>query len=177
MCCCFPWDSIVSHAVWMIYLFTQYTEHLTERLQCLLKCIVCYHSSMRLILYPLSLYSTATQNYWRCGQREPPPTRKFALAIPICWYLKTLKLALPPMRNIKFALHPTQNPNRSQWNIGCVGSQTQNFRVRHVHFMLFVSISFTLAIQRERSFQWNMGFSITHEVDMIGGIMLPSYRF
>ena len=31
-------------------------------------------------------------------------------------------------------------------------------RVRHVHFMLFVSISFALGSQRERVFQWNMGF-------------------
>ena len=29
--------------------------------------------------------------------------------------------------------HPTQNPNASQWNIGCVEYQTQNFRVGHVH--------------------------------------------
>ena len=31
-------------------------------------------------------------------------------------------------------------------------------RVGHVHFMLFVSNSFALGSQRERSFQWNMGF-------------------
>ena len=45
--------------------------------------------------------------------------------------------------------HPTQNPNASQWNIGCVGSQTQNFRVGHVHFMFFVLISFAFGTQRE----------------------------
>ena len=88
----------------------------------------------------LSLYSTVTQNYWRWGQSEfsrwaAHQTRKFALAIPTCWYLKTLKFALPPTRNIKFALPPTQNPNASQWNIGCVGSPMQNFCVGHVHFM------------------------------------------
>ena len=48
------------------------------------------------------------------------PMQKFTLAIPTCWYLKTLKLALPPMRNIKFAFPSTQNPNASKWNIGCV---------------------------------------------------------
>ena len=57
------------------------------------------------------------------------------------------------MRNIQFALPPTQNPNTSQWNIGC------NFRVGHVHFMLFVLISFALVTQREPSLQWNMGLS------------------
>ena len=36
-----------------------------------------------------------------------------------------------------FSPHPMQNPNTSQWNIGCVGYQTQNFCVGHVHFMFF----------------------------------------
>ena len=38
--------------------------------------------------------------------------------------------------------HLTQNPNASQWNIGCVGFQTQNVQFGHVHLMLFVLISF-----------------------------------
>ena len=81
----------------------------------------------------LSLYSTATQ--------------KFSLAIPTCWYPKTLKFALPPTQILKFALPPTRNPNASQWNIGCVGSQTQIPGVGHVHFIFFVSISFALGSQ------------------------------
>ena len=40
-----------------------------------------------------------------------------------------------------------QNPNASQWNIGSVGSPTQNFRIGHVHFMFFVLISFALVTQ------------------------------
>ena len=40
-----------------------------------------------------------------------------------------------------------RNPNASQWNIGCVGSQTQISHVGHVHFIFFVSISFALASQ------------------------------
>ena len=63
--------------------------------------------------------------------------QKFALAIPKCWYLKMLKFALPP----------TGNPNASQWNIGCIGSQTQISCVGHVHFIFFVSISFALGSQ------------------------------
>ena len=47
-------------------------------------------------------------------------------------------------KNAKFALPPTQNPNASQCNIGCVGSQTQIICVGHVHFILFVSILFVL---------------------------------
>ena len=61
---------------------------------------------------------------------------------------------------VSFALGDAKNlqtPNASQWNIGCVGYQTQKLRIGHVHFMLFVSISFALGSQRKRSFQWNMG--------------------
>ena len=110
-------------------------------------------------LYKLSLYSTATQTFakFRIGGsvQSKPPTRNFALGIPTCWYLKTLKFVLPPTGNIKFALPPNANPNAGQWNIG---SPTQNLHVGHVHFMLFVLISFALVTQREPSLQWNMGF-------------------
>ena len=62
--------------------------------------------------------------------------------IPTCWYLRTLKFALPPTQILKCALPQTRNPNASQWNIGCVGFQAQHYCIGHVHFMLFVSISF-----------------------------------
>ena len=45
------------------------------------------------------------------------------------------------------AFPPMRNPNASQWNIGCVGSQTQISRVGHVHLIFFVSISFALGSQ------------------------------
>ena len=85
------------------------------------------------------------QNYWRWGQCEfsprwrAHPMRKFALAIPTCCYLKTLKLCLTPNAKHKICVTPTQNPNASQWNIGCVGSPTQHFCVGHVDFMCFFS--------------------------------------
>ena len=47
-----------------------------------------------------------------------------------------------------------------QWNIGDVGSPTQSFRVGHVHFMLFMSISFASGTQRQLVFQWNMGYRV-----------------
>ena len=72
---------------------------------------------------------------------------------------KNAKFALSPTRNIKFVLPRTQLPSASQWNIGCVGSLMQNCRVGHVHFMLFVLISFALVTQRESSLQWNMGLT------------------
>ena len=62
-----------------------------------------------------------------------PQCHNFALGVPTCWYLQTLKFALPPM----------QNPSTSQWNIGYVGSPTQN-----------------LFTQREPSLQWNVGLRI-----------------
>ena len=70
-----------------------------------------------------------------------PPTPQFCVR-----YTNMLvsKNALPPTPNLKFAFHPTQNPNANQWNIGCVGSQTQISRVGHVHFMC---ISFALGSQ------------------------------
>ena len=51
-------------------------------------------------------------------------------------------------------------PNASQWNIVCVGSPGVGAHVGHVHFMLFVSISFALGTQPEPSFQWNVGFKL-----------------
>ena len=57
------------------------------------------------------------------------------------------KNALPPTPNLKFAFPPTQNPNASQWNMGCVGSKTQISCVGHVHSIFFVSISFALGSQ------------------------------
>ena len=51
-----------------------------------------------------------------------------------------------------FSHHPMQDPNASPWNIGCVGLQTQNPCIGHVHFMLFVSISFAFGSKRKRSF-------------------------
>ena len=58
--------------------------------------------------------------------------------------MQTLKFVSPLTQNLKFALALTQNPNASQWYIGCVGSPTQKSCVGHVHFMLFVSILFPM---------------------------------
>ena len=75
----------------------------------------------------------------------------FTLAIPTCWYLKTLKFALPP----------TPTPNTCRWNIGGIGSPMQNSRVYNVDFMLFVSLSLALGSQHKHNFQWNMGLNTT----------------
>ena len=52
-----------------------------------------------------------------------------------CWRYQHVGI-FEPTQNVKFASAPTQNPNASQWNIGCIGCPTQNFHVGHVHFML-----------------------------------------
>ena len=74
------------------------------------------------------------------------------LGIPTCWYLKTLKFALPPTRTIKYALPPMPTTNASQWNIDGVGSPMRRAGVGHEHFMLFVSISFALGGQCKHDF-------------------------
>ena len=50
-------------------------------------------------------------------------------------------------------------PNASRWNIGRVGSPRVGAHIGHVHFIFFVSISFTLGSQRERNSRWNMGLT------------------
>ena len=64
-----------------------------------------------------------------------PQCHNFALEIPTYWYLKMRKFAFFPTPNLKFVLPPERNPNASQWNIRCVGYQTQISHVGHVHFM------------------------------------------
>ena len=116
--------------------------------------------------YLFSLYSTATQNTWHRGLAlgNAPDVRILRGGyqhVGILEPTQTLKFASPPTQNLKFALALTQNPKTSQWNIGCVGSPTQKSCVGHVYFMLFVSISFALAMgsQHKRHSQWNMGFN------------------
>ena len=83
-----------------------------------------------------------------------PPTREFCIRYTNMLVSRNVKT---PDAKPKICVTPTQNPNASQWNIGCVGYQTQHFRVGHVHFMFFVLISFAFVSQRKPSFQWNMG--------------------
>ena len=92
--------------------------------------------------FGLSLYSMGCKNMRILSLRWlSPPMRNLVLGIPTCWYLKTLKFALPPTQILKFALPPTRNPNTSQLNIGCFGSQTQSFRIGHVH-IIFLGVEF-----------------------------------
>ena len=81
-----------------------------------------------------------------------PQCFNFALGIPTCWYLKMREFPLHLMPNLN--LPPTRNPNASQWNIGCLGSQMQISRVGHVHLSFFMLISFAL----DSVFEWNMDY-------------------
>ena len=65
--------------------------------------------------------------------------------------------------------HLMQNTNESQWNIGCVGFQTQNSCVGHVNFMSFGSILFALGSQGKHSFQWKMGLSFNYNSRVMFG--------
>ena len=54
---------------------------------------------------------------WRWAM---PPTPEFCVGdtnMLVSWSQRN------PTQNLKFAFYPTLNPNASQWNIGCVGSQ------------------------------------------------------
>ena len=72
-----------------------------------------------------------------------------------------------PLGDANFSYPPTQNLNASQWNIGCVGFQTQIFCVGHVHFMFFVLISFAFGGQRKPSFQWNLGLRPSEKSELL----------
>ena len=82
---------------------------------------------------------------WRWAM---PPTPEFCVGdtnMLVSWSQhKPLNLRNPQRQTLKFAFPPKPNPNASQWNIGCVGFQTQIFCVGHVHFIFCVSISFAL---------------------------------
>ena len=97
----------------------------------------------------LNLYSTSTRkhSHWAVALGNIPNTQRDG---PSSWYLKTLK----------FALSPTQTPNANRWNIVYADPLAFGPRVGHVHFMLFVSISFALGTQHKPVFEWNMGFRI-----------------
>ena len=42
-----------------------------------------------------------------------------------------------PTPNLKFVLDPTQNPDASQWNIGCMGPNAKCWRWPCIYFFFF----------------------------------------
>ena len=94
----------------------------------------------------LSLYSTAMQNQSRWGLalvKTPNATILHWRYQHVGIQKVNAKLARPNAKLCRPNAKPGR-PNASQWNIGCVGSPGIGARVAHVHFMLFVSISFVL---------------------------------
>ena len=81
---------------------------------------------------------------------------------------KNPKICVTPNMNAKICVTPTPTPNPSRWNIRGVWSPTRGAGVGHVHFMLFVSISFVLGTQREHYFQWNTGLNCPKVKRMAG---------
>ena len=82
-----------------------------------------------------------------------PPTPHFCVTY-------TNMLVSFALGDANFSRHLTQNPNTSQWNIGCVGSLMQISRAGLVRFIFCVLISFAFGCQRKPSFQWNMGLHV-----------------
>ena len=95
-----------------------------------------------------------------------PPTPQFCVTYTNMLVSKNAKICVPPDANLKFALPPTPTPNASQWNIGCVGSPMQDFRICNVHF-IFGVISFAFGGQRKPSCQWNMGLRVKRSLSNI----------
>ena len=101
----------------------------------------------------LSLYSTVMQNSHIGASRwSRTPTREFCVG-------DTNMLV---SKNAKICKFKTPTPIGNRWNIGRVGSPTQNSRVGHVHLIFLVSISFALG----PVFQWNMSFTLFYAFQM-----------
>ena len=79
-----------------------------------------------------------------------PPTREFCVWDTNMLISKNAKICVTPNTNAKIC----DTPNANRWIIGSIGSPTQNSRIGHVDFMLFVSLSLALRSQREHNFQW-----------------------
>ena len=90
-----------------------------------------FHDKIVLVMQRnLRLFVEESQCYCKYIQRFSSVICKL-LGIPTCWYLKTRKFALPPMRN----------PNASQWNITYVGSQTS-------YLNYFLATNFTIVYRK-----------------------------
>ena len=91
------------------------------------------------------------------GVGQCPRRQNFALEIPTCWYILLLPPTPIPDANPKICVTPTPTPDASQWNICGVGPSGVGAGVGHVHFMMFMSISFASGTQCKFVFMWNMG--------------------
>ena len=108
-----------------------------------------------------------------------PQREILALGIPTCWYLKTLAgqtwapcgpNAKPHGPNVS-----PHGPNASRWNIGRIGSPRIGAGVGHVHFKLFMSISF--ALDSQRKYWWNMGLNVKWNVTVHFHVYVHSWVF
>ena len=87
----------------------------------------------------LSLYSTATQNYWPTliFAFGGSPNAKICVGNTNMLVSKNTKICRTPNTKHKICV----SPNANQWNIGCIGSPTQNIYIGQVHF-IFVDVDF-----------------------------------
>ena len=112
----------------------------------LLKYVMCYQTKAYI---PLQ-HKLSGVGGWRWAM---PPTPEFCVGDTNM----LVYFGVTPTPILKFALPPTPTPDASQWNIGGVGPSGVGAGVGHVHFMLFMSISFASGTQSKLVFQWNMG--------------------
>ena len=89
-----------------------------------------------------------------------PPMGMFCNGDTTMLVFENAKICVTPNAKLKIYVRPNVNPNSRRWNIGCVRVPNRGAGIGHVHFMLFVSISFVLGTQRKPIFEWNMGYRI-----------------
>ena len=103
---------------------------------------------------PLSLYDTATQNYWRCGfTLGQSPNAKICVGDTNMLVCKNAKICVTPNANAKICVTPNANPQRGPVEYS---SQRTIFALATYISILCVSVSFALG----PVFQWNKGIPL-----------------
>ena len=71
--------------------------------------------------------------------------------------LVSIKTLADPTQSLTDPIRSLASPTQADGILVALGPLALSPRVGHVHFMLFVSISFALGTQRKPVFEWNMG--------------------
>ena len=94
---------------------------------------------------------------------------------------KNAKICGTPNTKYKICVTPNAKPQREPMEYRLRWVPNWNFCVGHVHFMLFVLISFALGNQRKPSLQWNMGLSfgtfLNFEMFILDLLPIGDYRY
>ena len=92
-----------------------------------------------------------------------PTKGYFALPIPTCWFPKTLADPTRANNAQQESIMPNVSPKSEPMEYSSRWVPESWVCFMHVHFMLFVSISFALGTLCESVFWWNMGLKCTND--------------